>query len=283
LRLQIFCFLVLLLLLAAPVRFLQATETQVVVASEENEHTVNAYRSHRNLRRPAISNRDYPTFNVTFDFDSQYIWRGIQSSLGAVWQPSASIEYKGFGLSLWMNLVMDSEPNQGQINEIDITPYYALTVGEFNFVAGLLGIAYPNGNRTSLDFGKPSLELDLHASYPLGDLDFFTDLKIRFISGTGSLWWDFGLGYQSSIAWNFAVNTKIRFALGNDTFNRNYFGVSSTLANQFEFSLSFPWKPCKGFTLTPYMHVSSLLAPSLRRAAVRPDIIWGGGTFSYDF
>jgi len=67
------------------VRALHATETQDVVASEENAHTVNAYRSHRNLTRPATAQREYPTFNVTFDFDSQYLWRGIQSSQGAVW------------------------------------------------------------------------------------------------------------------------------------------------------------------------------------------------------
>jgi len=233
-------------------------------------------------RRPVRQVADHLGFGVFSDFFSNYVWRGLLSSQGAVWQPSLTVEYYGVGFNVWANLPMTNEPNQGQFNEIDLTLYYNKNYKKINFHTWFILDFYPNGNPTSLDFGTKSLEWDLHISRPLGPVVVFTDFAIRIVSAPASVYWDVGVGYARTLPLKFSVELSSLFALANGKFTKAHVAAVGTVPYLFEASLAFPWNPVRGFTVTPRMYISTLLADSLRRASSDPTILWGGVSFGYE-
>lgn len=221
-------------------------------------------------------------FGVYSDILSRYVWRGLLSSEGAVWQPSFSLEYYGVGFNLWANFPLIGGPNQGQFNEVDFTLYYNKEYKKVTFHTWMYAVIYPNGDPTSLDFGVASLEWDLHVSRPLGPIFLFTDFSLRLVSAPGSVYWDIGVGYSRELALNFGMETSVLFALANGKFTNAHVAETGTVPYLFEASLAFPWRPLKGFTVSPKMLISTLLDGSLRAATANPTLIWGGVSFAYE-
>lgn len=78
------------------------------------------------------------------DFMRNYVWRGQKLSNAAVIQPSAGINYKGFGASLWANY--DTGINEH--NETDLTLNYAFSVDRLSFEAGYIYYALEGADDT---------------------------------------------------------------------------------------------------------------------------------------
>lgn len=244
--------------------------------------SVNVYNPNIHHRRPSKKLTKIFSFTVHSNFYSQYIWRGLSSSDGWVWQPSIALEGYGVGFSVWGNFVLDNEPNQGQFNEIDFTLYYHRMIKKLSFHIWMLMDVYPNGNPQSLDFGKTSLEANLHLAYPVGPIDLFTHVAVRIISARGSIWWDMGLGYERKLPLNFGLQTSALFAVGDGRFNKAHIADVGLQPNQFLYTLAFPWSPVKGLHIAPTMNVSVILADALRQALDDPTIVYGGLAIYYN-
>ncbi len=216
------------------------------------------------------------------DFYSRYMWHGIPFSQGAVWQPSATVEYHGVGFNVWTNFVLSEDPNQGEFNEVDFTLYYGRTVRKLDIQFSLLGSVFINEEPGSLNTGPNSFESILALSHPLGPISLFTNLNVGFLNPGGTIFWDFGVSFHHDLPLHFSLETSILFGLGDSRFNRAYFGVDGTKANLLECSLAFPWEPIKRLSITPSMTVSTLLTTALRSAAADPTIVWGGLSIAYD-
>ena len=227
------------------------------------------------------------TRHFAFGFDSKflskYMWRGIPASQGAVWQPSAQVEYYGVGFNVWGNFVLDNEPNQGQFNEVDLTLYFHREFLQTNLHlrAWVYAALYPNGNPRSLDFGTGSLEGDLMLSYYWGPLFWAGHISARIIDAPGALWWDFTMGFQHKLPLKFKILTSAMLGMGDGRFNREHIAPVGTQPNLLEFTLSFPWQPLRGFQVNPNMHVDVILPEALRSAMAQPTNVWGGINFSY--
>jgi len=253
--------------------------------SEEGYRAVlpNAFNPSIHHRRPTRTKWEHFGFGVYSDILSRYVWRGLLSSRGWVWQPSLSVEYYGVGFNAWANFPMSAQPNQGQFNEIDLTLYYNHNFKKINFHTWFILDIYPNGNPTSLDFGTTSLEWDLHVSGPVGPIVLFTDFAIRIVSARGSVYWDMGIGHRQKLPLNFAIESSVLFALANGIFTRAHIAPGvGTVPYLFEFSLAFPWNPIGGFKVTPRMYVSTILDGGARAAVTNPTLIWGGVSLSYE-
>lgn len=217
------------------------------------------------------------------DFYSQYVWRGLPASNGFVWQPSATVEYAGFGFNGWANFPVAPQPNQGEFNEVDLSPYYNKQIEKFTLVTWLDLAFYPNGNPKSLDTGQTSLEWGLHVERPVGPIFLFTDIVAGIVFARGAVFWNMGLGYKKNLPWDFAVQTSALFALANGTFTAAYVAPVGTVPYQVEWALAFPWTPLNGWTFTPKMSVSTLLTEGLRAASPDPTIIWGGLSVAFSW
>src|SRR5918996_4671142 len=78
------------------------------------------------------------------DFASQYVWRGIALSQGPVLQPSLWLTLGGATFWAWGTFVLNDEPNQGQLNEVDFTFGYGRDVRRFFFNALLYFYLFPH-------------------------------------------------------------------------------------------------------------------------------------------
>ncbi len=109
---------------------------------------------------------DKPTCSLYADVFNQYIFRGVAlSDHSAVIQPSITVGYKGFAVSLWGNYDTNEDPNFSELdgdanwNETDFT--FSYTHELFMGLSGTVGAIY-----YSL-VGDDSLEVYAGLSYPL--------------------------------------------------------------------------------------------------------------------
>ena len=222
--------------------------------------------------------------SVYSNFRSRYVYEGLANSQGFVWQPSATIEIYGVGFNIWGNFVLNDEPDQGRMNEVDLTPYYNATIGNLTIHPYVMLCFYPTDNKNSLNYSaytdvKPSL----HLAYSLGAIDIVTELIFYAHPTAGALLWDFGLGFQHELVDRLSIETTALFGLGNSRFNRNAFGSPQTRINRFEYSLGLAWNPWRGLVIKPNVHVSTLLPKRFRDAVQTPVLVWGGLDLTYNF
>ncbi|MCE9625640.1 MAG: hypothetical protein K8R69_09360 [Deltaproteobacteria bacterium] len=222
------------------------------------------------------------SFRFRSDFYSRYLWNGVPYSKGAVWQPSATLEFHGVGVTFWSNFVLGNEANQGQFNEVDITLYYRRSIGKWSLQGSLIGLVYFNDDPASLNRGPNGLQGYFQVSRPVGPVKLFSDLTIGFLEPSGTVFWDFGIGYQKDLPLHFNLETSLLFGVGDARFNKAFIADVGIQANLAVYSLAFPWRPIKGLSLIPTATFSNLLAPSLRKASPAPTVLWGGLSVVYD-
>lgn len=223
-------------------------------------------------------------FLFEFDFFSQYVSKGLPSSDGAVWQPSITVEAYNVGLSVWSNFVLDDEPNQGQFNEVDFTPYYNLTIGNFNFIPAVNFMVFPNKDPASLDYSAHNIiRPQWHMAYEIG---YFTPYADGFYYPYPTKSWgtyhDIGVLFQYKPEDLLEIATSVQFAIGGDKWNASRIADVGTVINNFEYVLSLNFATYKGFSVSPVMHVVITLPKGLRNNMDEPDYIWGGLTLKYD-
>lgn len=222
------------------------------------------------------------TLRFRSDFFSRYLWNGIAYSEGPVWQPAATFELGGAGMTLWGNFVLGDEANQGQFNELDLTLYYRKDLARWSFQASIIGLLYFNDDPASLNRGPNGLQGYFQVIRGVGPVKLFTDLTVGFLEPAGTIFWDFGISYQRKLPGKFGIDTSLLFGIGDARFNKAYFADVGTQANLLLYSLAIPWKASKGLSLVPSITFSRLLAPSLRRASPTPTVIWGGLSVIYE-
>lgn len=76
--------------------------------------------------------------SASFDFMSNYVWRGQKLSNGPVIQPSTGITYGGFVANLWANY--DTGTNEH--NETDLTVNFSNSVDKFSYDVGYIFYAF---------------------------------------------------------------------------------------------------------------------------------------------
>lgn len=229
--------------------------------------------------------KDNFSASVEFDFLSKYIWRGLDSSRGAVWQPSVNAELYGFGVNIWANFPLANEPDQGQFNEIDFVPYYTIDVHGLSITPSVEVYIYPGANKASLDYSaSTTVRLNLHLNYKLGkNFDIFTDAEVDVHQAPGAMWFAPGFGFHHAIYKTFGIETSILFGIGDPRFNRKHIANVGTELNLIQYTLALPWHAWKGLTFKPIMQVFTMPAPSIRRNVNAPDKIRGGLDIIYNF
>lgn len=217
------------------------------------------------------------SFGIEQDIVSQYLWHGIPLSAGTVLQSSEYIEYYGVGFSLWSNLVLNDETNQGNVNEIDYTLYYAGQWKDFCFQPAITFYTYPSDS--TADTG----EILLGLGYTLGPIEIFSNTSVDVIEYDGALFAELGVGFNRQLVGPLSMDTSAVIGVGNATFNRAYLADVGTEFNLVEFSLALPIDVWRALTLTPHVHLSSTPSEALRTQGSDPTIIWGGLKIGYAF
>jgi uncharacterized protein (TIGR02001 family) len=215
------------------------------------------------------------TFEASGAFLSHYMWRGIRLSEGGVFQPSLTVERKGFSANIWANCQFDPK----HWNEVDFTGSYAGEKGNIIYEIGFVHYAVNEGEDSDEIYGSIG-----HSSFLNPSLKFYADVN----AGKGGY---FLAGIEPSIPLKkeLALNFKayVGYVLKN-----SYIGLTdggrefSNFYNaDFQASITIPLK--KGFSLEPMIGFSKALSRNAQQAiknySVSPEdsTFYGGGTIIF--
>lgn len=226
---------------------------------------------------PAAEKERPITLTIESDVVSRYVWYGIASSQGAVWQPAVTVESYGLGVEVWGNFVINNEDSQGKFNELDYTVYYNHAIGKLETQLAVVVYTYPDQPFPS------TVQISTHLEYPVKLVSIFCDSFTDVGSYKGSSFFDWGVNFQHDLSPHLSVESSALFGLGTAGFNRAYIADVGTKANLFQFDIALPWELFKSFTFTPHLEVTSLLAGELRDAVDDPTIVSGGVKLGYEF
>ena len=218
------------------------------------------------LTLPQIASADNSIgVDLTADFCSKYIWRGQNLNDDYVFQPGIAITYGGLTAAIWGNLDLSGyNRNAGEFTEVDYSLDYSAAVpgiDGLDFSVGVIHYRLPSvGHTTELYWGF-ALDAPLNPSVTVyHDID---EIDGTYVS--------FGLSHSIDriidLAPNLPVGMQIGASLGigNSDYNKAYWGVGGTRANDLAFSVAWPIE-IAGFTFAPSINYVTLVGSGLRRS-----------------
>lgn len=219
-----------------------------------------------------------PEFGVDLAFVNKYVWRGMLLTDGPVFQPAATLGYKGASINVWGNLDLNNvNDTSGDFTEIDLTLDYTYAIKEFSVSGGLIYYGFSN-----TDF-RSTMEL-----YVSGGVDillqpcitvYFDIDQAQGIYGTLGLSHSFDLPGSDSVSWSLDLATSI--GLGSSKYNDFYFGVHDAAFNDFYAEGSLPITIFDQLTISPYIGVAVVLDTSLRAEMDQSDNFLFGALLSW--
>jgi hypothetical protein len=206
-------------------------------------------------------------FELTADYFGKYIWRGQNLVNESVFQPGISAAAGPLSVSIWGDLELtDKTDHEHEFTEFDYTLDYTNTFPGFeglNYSIGTIYYDFPNTdvpNTTELYWGF-SLDWPVSPSVTVyHDLD---EADGTYIST--------GLSYSiekiTELNENVPVGLNIGANLGwgSSNYNKYYWGMKGSNANDLSLSLSLPVEVA-GWTVTPSVNYVTLLSSDIRKA-----------------
>ena len=223
---------------------------------------------------------DGPSVSVTSDFFSKYIWRGQNVTDDWVWQPGASISYKGLTGGFWGNLdLTDENDESGQFIEYNYYVDYSAQINDtVGFSVGGIYYYFPGSDDTTELYWGFSFDVPASPAITVyHDIDEIDGTYATFSVGhsfenPGDL--PFGVDLGASLGW------------GDSSYNDGYWStdtieVDSEL-NDLTLTVGFPFE-VGGLSVTPSLAYVALLGSDVRDAADDDSIFYAGVGLAYEF
>ncbi|MHC4266338.1 MAG: hypothetical protein ACYSUK_10455 [Planctomycetota bacterium] len=227
--------------------------------------------------------------DLDFDLYDKYIWRGQNLVDDWVFQPSASLTYMGFTGTVWGNLDLTNENgDSGEFTEVDLLFDYTGKcpgIDILNYSLGFIYYEFPvtgGADDTWELYWGLALDVLLNPSVTVyHDVD----------EADGGAYVSAGVGHsfenviQLSPDMPVGVDLSASWGWGSSSYNKAYWGVNDSEAQDMTLSASFPiglgnWK------LAPSINYVSLLSDDLRRTNMynkSSDYLFGGVSLSRSF
>ena len=222
------------------------------------------------------------SFSIDAAYNSKYVWRGINTVNGSVFQPSVTVGYKGLSLNVWGNMdLSDVNGHSGRFTELDYTLGYGWDCGDLAFGVGAIYYRFPHT-------GFPDTT-ELYASVGVNTLLSPTLTVYQDIDEADGTYISLGVSHTFEDVWQPAENVSMSVDLsdsigfGSSNYNDYYFGVDHSAFNNVLVTLGLPVQIGEHWTLTPSVNCSALLGHDIRHATPHDDNVWGGLTLSCSF
>ncbi|MBN2181012.1 MAG: hypothetical protein JW715_03800 [Sedimentisphaerales bacterium] len=183
-------------------------------------------------------------FEFTSDYYGKYIWRGQNLVDDPVFQPGFSASYKGFTAGIWGSLeTTNINGNSGDFSEVDYSIDYSGTVPGAENVGFSIGAIYYDFPGTAVP-GTTELYWGLSLDAPLSpSVTFYHD-----IDEADGLYASLGVGYSVEKILELGPDIPVAMELGasygwgSSSYNKYYWGLSDSKANDLTLSASFPFE-----------------------------------------
>lgn len=222
------------------------------------------------------------------DLNSQYTWRSLAWSEGAVLQPSVWFSVSGLTFSGWSNFVLTDEPNRRQFNEIDFRISYELEVGGFILVPAFNYYAYPNQDKNE---NPATGELEIQIAYGMGDFTLETTHFLDILENKGGWVGEVGLEFEKDAAEGLTVAAAARLLFANSKFNAYYVPYEKGALNSLALEAGLTYTFAGGIYLRPHLEWNNMLDKNLRAAVAvsdwvsiqKPNLFNFGVALGFDF
>jgi uncharacterized protein (TIGR02001 family) len=223
---------------------------------------------------------DEMSVSVTSDFFSKYIWRGQNVTDDWVWQPGASISYKGLTGGFWGNLdLTDENDESGQFIEYDYYVDYSAQINDtVGFSVGGIYYYFPGSDATTELYWGFSFDVPASPAITVyHDIDEIDGTYAAFSVGhsfenPGDL--PFGVDLGASLGW------------GDSSYNDEYWSTDTIEVdsefNDLTLTVGFPFE-VGGLSVTPSLAYVALLGSDVRDAADDDSIFYAGVGLAYEF
>ncbi len=205
-------------------------------------------------------------FEFTSDFNGKYIWRGQNLDDDPVFQPGLSASYKGLTATIWGNLELTNiNGNSGDFSELDYSIDYSGELPDVEDVGFSIGAIYYDLPGTTV----PSTT-ELYWGFRLDttlspSITFYHD-----IDEADGLYISAGIGHSIEKILELGPETPVAMELGagygwgDSSYNKYYWGLSDSKANDLTLSASFPFE-IGGWTVNPSINYVALVSSAIKK------------------
>ncbi len=205
-------------------------------------------------------------FEFTSDFNGKYIWRGQNLDDDPVLQPGLSASYKGLTAAIWGNLELTNiNGNSGDFSEVDYSLDYSATVPGSEDLGFSIGTMYYDFPGTTVP-GTTELYWGFSLSAPLSpSVTFYHD-----IDEADGLYVSLGLGHSVEKILELGPEVPVgmeigaSFGWGDNSYNKYYWGLSDSSANDLTLSAAFPFE-IGGWTVNPSFNYVTLVSSDIKK------------------
>jgi hypothetical protein len=229
--------------------------------------------------------QDAPELSFALDltYNGKYVWRGINTVDGAVFQPSATVAYGGLSFNVWGNMDLDDVNGQsGDFTEYDLTLDYSWTWDPVDLSVGTIYYTFPHS-------GDAPSTIEVYAGASL-DVPLSPGITVyNDIHMADGAYISLSAGHALEDIWTPVEGVSVSAALdasvayGTSNYNAFYYGEDSNAWTDALVSLSFPVSLGEHFSITPALNYSSLLDSDIRSNLSDDTNLWGGITLSCTF
>ena len=229
--------------------------------------------------------QDEPVFSaeITLDYASMYVWRGIPVNRESVFQPGVAGSAYGFTGSIWANIDMtDFAGTAGEFSEIDYALDYSGSIGDskVGYSAGVIHYIFPTVGAT--DASTTEIYGGLSFDVPLSPfITWYGD--VNAIDGS---YVQFGVGHslekELSPDYSMGLDLSASFAFGSSGYNNGYFGIDATKWNDFTLGIGVPIN-LKYVSLTPSFNLSTMLSEEIGNTLSERTNYWFSLSFAKSF
>lgn len=188
------------------------------------------------------------------DFNSKYIWRGLNYNDGLIIQPNLWGSVGHFSAGLWSNITAFDRFKAIRRNELDLICTYTYLLGKFEIEHTVMLYYYPKQEDS-----PPTGEFFVGVTYPVGDFSIFSNVAADFITYRGSLYFEHGVQYEKTIGSKFALTVSGLFAWADGKFNETYVGTLDTSVNLASMSIDINYSPWGTVYFKPHFQLNRTL------------------------
>lgn len=202
---------------------------------------------------------------------ARYVFRGVAYSPGPVSQYTGWVEVGGFTIYGWGNLLLEGDPRQQSISEVDFGASYALELGRLTLEPGFDGYVYRLANPLS---SPPTAETSIRVTCALGPVDVFTKQILDVGSLRGAYFGEAGLDLEQALdrGRKAVMSGSLTLGWASGRFNQGYIGVAEPGLDYAGLGLALTYSPSARFYLKSHIMFTRVLDGQLRLHVSSPDV-----------
>jgi hypothetical protein len=215
--------------------------------------------------------------DLSFDFNSKYIWRGQNLDDDYAFQPGATLTYGNLSAGIWGSMELtDYTGNKGEFTEVDYSLDYSSTLGSSEVLGYSLGLIYYDFPNTAI----PSTT-EVYWGFSL-DVPLAPSVTVYHdVDEAEGIYASFGISHsieKIGIVGDVPVGMDIGVAVGwgDSDYNTYYWSIDDDCFNDLSVSVAFPME-IGGWTFSPSINYVTLLDSDLRES----DVYAGGSDYFF--